>query len=170
MIPRSTAISSELTWSKISSRNFELNRRGEVIGRLQRPSFWSCSFQAETQTGRWTFRRAGWLGGRFEILDSSSQQPIARSKSVWGGRGGKLTFADGQTFQLQCKGWWRPVWSVIAESDEVVLRLQRREKTVELSSAATVPERRLELLILFTWYHVLQSEEAAASAAVVAAS
>lgn len=169
MIPLSTAASGGLTWSRISSRNFELNRSGEVIGRLQRPSFWSCSFQAETQTGRWTFRRSGWLGGRTDILDSASQQPIATFKPAWGGRGGKLTFVDGQTFQLQCKGWWRPVWSVVAGSDEVVLRLQRREKTVEMSSASTVPESRLGLLILFTWYHVLQSEEAAASAAVIAA-
>lgn len=169
MIPLPTAISSELTWSKISSRNFELNRRGEVIGRLQRPSFWSCSFEVETQAGRWTFRRRGWVGGS-EIFDSASQQPIAIFKPAWSGRAGKLTFDDGQTFQLQCKGWWRPVWSVIAESDELVLRLQRCEKTVELFSAAAVYESRLGLLILFTWYHVLQSEEAAASAAVMAAS
>jgi hypothetical protein len=170
MIPLSSATSGGLIWSKISSRSFELNRSGEVIGRLQRPSFWSCSFQAETQTGRWTFRRSGWLGGCSDILDSASPQPIATFKPAWGGRGGKLTFVDGQTFQLQCKGWWRPVWSVIAESDEVVLRLQRREKTVEMSSAPTVPESRSGLLILFTWYHVLQSEEEAASAAVIAAS
>lgn len=170
MIPLSSATSGGLTWSKVSSRNFELNRSGQVIGRLRRPSLWSCSFQAETQTERWTFRRRGWLGGCSEILDSASQQPIATFKPAWGGRGGKLIFVDAQTFQLECKGWWRPVWSVIAESDEAVLRLLRCEKTVELSSAATVPETRLGLLILFTWYHVLQSEDASASAAVIAAS
>jgi hypothetical protein len=84
MIPLSSATSTELTWSKISSRSFELNRSGQVIGRLQRPSFWSCSFQAETQTGRWIFRRSGWLGGCYEILDSASQQPIAIFKSALG--------------------------------------------------------------------------------------
>ena len=128
MIPLSSATSGGLTWSRVSSRNFELNRSGQVIGRLRRPSLWSCSFQAETQTERWTFRRSGWLGGCFEILDSASQQPIATFKPAWGGRGGKLIFVDGQTFQLKCKGWWRPVWSVIAESDEAVLRLLRRKK------------------------------------------
>jgi hypothetical protein len=146
----------------------ELKLNNDVVGTLQRPSFWSMSFQAETQTGRWTFRRAGWLGGCSEILETSSQQQIAMFKPAWGGRGGRLTFTDGQTFQLECKGWWRPTWTVIAEGNEMLLRLHRREKTVELSSAATVPESRLALLIMFTWYHALQSEEDTASPATAA--
>jgi hypothetical protein len=169
MIPLSSAASCGLSWSKISSRAFKLNQNGETIGTLQRPSFWSSSYQAETQAGRWTFHRAGCLGGPSEILDSSSQQPVATFKAAWSGRGGALTFADGQAFQLACKGWWSPVWSVSAKTDEVLLRLHRREKTVELLSADRVPGSRLAVVILFTWYHVLQSEQDAA-AAVIAAS
>jgi hypothetical protein len=76
---------------------------------------------------------------------------------------------DDQTFQLECKGWWRPLWSVFAEGSEPLLRLYRREKKVELQPATTVPAERLALLILFTWYHVLQSEEDTSAAAVIAA-
>ena len=169
MIPLSAATSSRLTWSKISSRNFELNRNGEVIGTLQRPSFWSSSFVAETQSGRWTFRRGGWLGAGAQIVDSS-QQHVATFKSGWGGGGGTLSFADGQTVHLQSKGWCRPVWSVIAETGETLLCLHRREKIVDVPSTSAVPEGRLALLIVFTWYRVLQSEEDAASVAVMAAS
>ena len=169
MIPLSSATSSGLTWSKVSSRKFELNRSGQVMGTLERPSFWSNTFQAETQGGRWIFRRVGCLGGRSEIRDSQAEQQIANFKAAWGGRGGSLIFADGQTFHLECKGWWRPVWTVTANVGELLVRLQRREKTVELPRTTTVPESRLALLVMFTWYHILQSEEDAAMAVVIAA-
>jgi len=169
MIPLSTAISSGLTWSKIScGRSYELQQNGQAVGTLQHPSFWSSSFVAETQGGCWTFRRGGWLGAGSVILDLSSQQQIATFKSAWG-TGGTLTFADGQQFQLECKGWWRPVWSVIGSSGETLLRLHTREKTVDVPTVGSVPDTRLSLLIMFTWYRILQAEEDAASAAVTAA-
>jgi hypothetical protein len=168
MIPLSSAISGGLTWSKIScGRSYGLKVNDRVVGTLQRPSFWSLSFEAETQSGRWRFRRGGWFGARSEILDSSSQQQIATFKSVWRG-GGTLTFADGQQFQLECKGWWRPVWSVVGKGGETLLRLHTRERTVEVLNAAAVPDTRLSLLIMFTWYRILQAEEDAASAATTA--
>ena len=172
MIPlssSSSAISSGLTWSKIpQSRDYELKLNGEAVGTLRRPRWFSTSFQAETQDGQWTFRRSGCLGSGAQILDSSSQQQIATFKSKWGG-GGTLTFADGQTFQLSCKGWWRPIWSVIGENGQPVLHLHRREKIVEVPPGVGVPSSRLPLLIMFTWYRVLQAEEDAASAAMVVA-
>jgi hypothetical protein len=57
----------------------------------------------------------------------------------------------------------------MSESGEILLRLLRREKTVEVQPATTVPAERLALLILFTWYHVLRSEEDSSAAAVIAA-
>jgi hypothetical protein len=168
MIPLSSAISSGLTWSKLPRhQGYELNLNGEAVGSLRRTSFWSSKYLAETPSGQWTFRRGGCLGTGAQILDSTSQQQIATFKSKWGS-GGALTFADGQTFHLRCKGWWRPVWSVIAESGEPLLRLHVREKTVDVPAASSVPDGRLALLILFTRYRVLQAEEDAASAATVA--
>jgi hypothetical protein len=168
MIPLSSAMSGGLSWTKLPRhQGYELNRNGEAVGSLLRTSFWSSKFLAETKSGRWMFRRGGCLGTGAQILDATSQQPIATFKSKWGD-GGALTFADGQTFHLECKGWWRPVWSVIATTGETLLRLHIREKTVELPSASPVSEGRLALLILFTGYRVLQTEEDAASAATVA--
>ena len=168
MIPLPSTASSRLTWLKVSCRNFELHRNEEVIGTLQRPSFWSMKYEAETHDGRWTFRRVGWLDDRTEIVNSASGQAVAFFKAKWSRRGGTLTFADGETFQLGCKGWLRPVWTVTGGAGEWVVRLLRREKEVELPAAATVPESRLALLILFTWYHVMQTEEEAATAATAA--
>jgi len=80
-----------------------------------------------------------------------------------------LTFTDGQSFAFACSGWWRPVWTVTTESGDPVLIAHVREKTVELPAGADVPEDRLALLIMFAWYRVLQAEEDASAAAVVAA-
>ena len=171
MIPlsSSSAISGGLTWKKIScSRSYELKLNDQLVGRLERPSFWSSDFVAETQNGSWTFRRSGFLGNGAEVFDSVSQQPIASFKAEWGG-GSTLTFADGQSFRLACKGWWRPVWSVIGEAGQPVLLLDVRDKTVEVPAAGAVPDSRLSLLIMFTWYRVLKAEEDAQAAAVVAA-
>ncbi|MGO9087298.1 MAG: hypothetical protein ACLQBK_18925 [Candidatus Sulfotelmatobacter sp.] len=168
MIPLSSAISSGLTWSKIPrGRGYQLKLKDELVGTLRHPSFWSSSFVADTQDGCWTFRRAGFLGTRAEIVDPASEQSIATFRACWGA-GGTLTFADGQTFRLECKGWWRPVWSATTESGRPVLHVHTREKTVELPAGAGVPDSRLSLLVMFAWYRVLQAEEDAASAATVA--
>jgi hypothetical protein len=173
----SGAISGTLTWSKIPrSRDYELQLNGETAGTLRRPGWFETSFLAETPDGQWTFRRGGCFGGGSEIFssnsDSVSRQLIASFKSSWGTGGGTLTFADGQTFQLRCEGWWRPVWSVIGQSGETLLRLQVRERMVEVPSGAgsgeAVPENRLLLLIMFAFYRVLQAEEDAATAVMVA--
>jgi len=169
MIPVSSALSSGLIWSKIScNRDYELKLNNELVGRLHKPSFWSSEFEAETQAGRWTFRRGGFCGTGAAIVDSVSKQTVATSKSGWGGRA-RLTFADGQTFQVECKGWWRPVWSVFTESSQPVLHIQTREKTVDLPAGSAVTNDRLAMLIMFTWYCVLRAEEDAAAAVMVAA-
>jgi hypothetical protein len=166
MIPLPSAVSAGFTWSKLPrNRGYELKLNGDVVGRLHRPSCWSTKFLADTQNGRWRFRRSGFLGTGSEILDLASEHQIATFKSAWG-NGGALTFADGQTFQLGCKGWWRPVWTVTTGGGQPVARLHVREKTVELETGAAVPENRWSLLILFAWYRVLQAEEDAAAAAV----
>jgi len=167
MIPLSSAVSSGLTWSKIPrSRNHELRCNGEVVGTLARPRFWGAEYEAETEHGRWTFRRGGFLGTGAEIVDTTSGEAIARFKSSWSARG-TLTFADGQTFRFECKGWWRPVWSVTTDGGQPVLLLHVREKTVELPAGAVAGESRLALLVMFAWYRILQAEEDAASAATV---
>ncbi|HYA47996.1 MAG TPA: hypothetical protein VEE87_00345 [archaeon] len=168
MIPLSSAVSGGLTWSKIPrTRSYELKLNGELVGKLERPSFWCSKFLAETHEGRWIFRRGGFLGTRAEIVDAASGQPVAKLKSSWSG-GGTLSFADGQRFHLTCKGWWRPVWSVTRENGQPVLQLHTREKTIESAASVAVPGSRLSLLTLFAWYRVLQAEEDAASAAAVA--
>src|SRR5579863_2594832 len=164
-----TATSVALTWSRIScNRRHELKLNGELVGEMTRPSIWSQSFVAETQHGRWTFRRKGFFATGAEIVDAVTQQQIATFKSEWGSRG-VLTFADGQVFGLTCKGWWRPVWTVTTESGQPVLQVDVREKAVEPAAAASLPEGRLSLLMMFTLYRILQAEEDAASAALVAA-
>ena len=168
-LPSSPAISGGLTWKKTSrSRTYELKLNDQRVGTLNQPSFWSSDFIAETQTGNWTFRKTGFLGNGAEVFDSNSHQPIATFKSEWGS-GNTLTFTDGQSFRLQTKGWWRPVWSVLAENNQPILTLDVRGKTVDVPTPGAVPDTRLSLLILFTWSRVLKAEEDASAAVMVAA-
>lgn len=166
MIPLSTAVSSGFTFST-NWHGFELKQNDEVVASLRRPSVWSSSFLAATASENWVFRRGGFWGNKAEIIDAASQQPIAHFQSAWGGKG-TLTFADGQTFFVVTRGWWHPVWIVITETEQPVLHLHAREKSVEMHHAAGVPESRLLLLVLFTLYRVRQAEEAAAAASAAA--
>ena len=174
MIPISSAnssgaTSSWLTWTRgRSARSYELQRNGEVVGTMKRPSFWSSSYTVETADGRWIFRQAGCFGGA-EIVDEQSGQTIATLKASWGTGGGTLTFADGQKFALVVSGWWHPVWCVTPENGQPVLRFQARERTLELPAGADALKARLSLLAMFVYYRVLKAEEDASSAAVVAA-
>ena len=59
MIPLNSATASAnsgaLTWTKIScNRRHELKLKGEIVGELTRPSYWSQRFVAATREGRWT--------------------------------------------------------------------------------------------------------------------
>jgi hypothetical protein len=167
MIPLSSAISTDLTWSKVSHRTYALEVNNQVLGTLRRRNFWSSTFFADTQYGHWIFRRGRWFGAGTQILDPTSTQKIATFRSVWGSGGGTLTFADGDAYYVECDGWWRPVWQIAATDGEPLLRLHTREKTVELS-AASLPGSRLTQLIFFTWYRALQTEEDAMIEAITA--
>ena len=165
MIPISSANSGGLFWSKIPhQRGFQLKNNGEVICSLQKANFWATEFRAESAHGIWKFRRTGCFRTSTEIVDANSNAQIAIFKPKWSG-GGTLSFSDGLTFQITCKGFWRPVWTVWAESGQAVVHLHSREKAVELPGAVQMPEERLTLLAIFAWHRMRQAAEEAASTA-----
>ena len=168
MIPISSALSGGLFWSKIPDRRgFQLKSNGEIVGSLQKTNFWATEFRAESAQGSWKFRRTGCFRTGTEIVDPNSNRQIAVFRPKWSG-GGTLAFSDGPTFQLTCKGFWRPVWTVWAKSGQAVLHLHSREKAVELPGTVQLPEDRLTLLAIFTWHIMRQAEEEAASTAALA--
>lgn len=168
MIPLTNAVAAGFTWSKgPHSRGYELTLSGKLVGSLRRPNVWKSSFEAETSAGNWIFRRSGFWGTGAEILDVASQRPIANFKAGWS-YGGLLTFSDGQSFSLQCRGLWHPTWTIRSEDGEEVVSLHTREKTAEVAGRGCMPEGRVPLLVMFTLYRILQAEEDAASAAMVA--
>ena len=167
MIPISSAISGGLVWSKTPHKcGYELKCNGEIVAWLRRKSFWSSEFQAESHYGSWRFRRIGFFRCSTEIVDANSDIRIATLKRHWSG-GGMLVFSDGQAFRLTSKGFWRPVWTVLADNGQPVLSIHSREKTVELPNELRLSEDRLILLAIFAWHLMQQAAEDAASAAVV---
>lgn len=168
MIPISSANSGGLVWSKTSyKRGYELKRNGEIVASLQRKSFWSSEFQAESAHGSWKFRRTGCFRAGTEIVDSNSGTRIAILKPNWSG-GGTLAFSDGLTVRITSKGFWRQVWTVLADSGETVLSIHSPE--VDVPRKLHLSEERLILLAIFSW-HVMQqaSEDASSAAATLAA-
>ena len=169
MIPLSSANSSGFTWSKLPRNcGFEVKLNGSVVGALRRMSFWSSNYEAITSEGTFKMQRRGWSGTKAAIVDSVSQRQIALFESGWRRRS-TLTFADGQRFQIERKGCWRPQWSIISESGERVVCLDLRQRTGDTPFAANVKTSRLALLVMFTLYRIRQAEDDASAAAVVAA-
>ena len=168
MIPFPSAISSGITWTSLpKNRGYEIHQQGEVIGTLLSPGPVSSDFLVETCQGKWIFRRSGLMGASAQILEMETQRPIATFRSSWRLLG-MLTFADGGVFHLQCKGVWHPVWSITDENRETALSLHVQERIVENRNVPGISEERQLLLAMFALYRVLQAEEDAASAAIVA--
>jgi hypothetical protein len=165
MIPISTALSGGLIWSKTPhNRGYELRCDGKIVGSLQRKSCWSSEFRAESADGSWKFRRTGWFHTGTEIADSTSGTRIAVFKPNWSGAG-TLVFTDGLTFRITCKGFWRPVWTVLTDGGQPILRIRSHRRTVEVSKELPLSEERVTLLAMFTWHIMQQAAEDAASAA-----
>src|SRR5262249_39999452 len=79
--------------------------------------------------------------------------------------GGVLKFSDGSTFRITSKGSWRPLWTLLADNGQPLLRIHSREKTVELPTQSHLSEDRLILLAIFGWHIMQQASEDAASVA-----
>jgi hypothetical protein len=168
MIPHPSAVSNGLTWTLLpKNRGYEIHQQGEVIGMLLNPDPASSDFRAESGLEKWIFRRSGLVGASAQILEMETRRPVATFRSSWRMLG-MLTFADGTVFHLQCKGVWHPVWSIANEDGETVLTLHAQERIVENRNVTHISEERRMLLTMFAIYRVLQAEEDAASAAIVA--
>ena len=169
MIPGSFVPSTTYFWSKNHAKDsYELTRNGDVVASLHRVNRRSASFEAESQAGRWIFRRTGFWGSNTEIVDADSGQVIASFKANWSG-GGTLIFGDGELFHLYCKGVWRPVWSVLNDDGRALVHVDVCERKVELVKESRTNESRLALLVIFAWHRVQQAAEDAAEVAVMAA-
>lgn len=168
MIPVGSVASTALTWTRLPHhRGFEIHHGNEVISTLHIPDPGSSNFLAESGDRKWIFRRSGFLGASAEIFEEGTQCPIAIFKPGWRMQG-VLIFTDGQAFHLECKGVWHPVWNITDENREPVLSLHSREEIIETQATSSVSQERLLLLSTFALYRILQAEEDAASAAIVA--
>ena len=168
MIHSPSAVSSDFSWTSLPrNHGYEIRQQGEVTGTLLRPGPTSCDFLAETGQGKWIFRRSGFLGTNAAILEMETHRIVATFSPSWRMQG-VLSFVDGTVFHVECKGVWHPVWSISRDNREVILSLHAQEQIIERRALPDISEERFMILAMFALSRILQAEEDAASAAIVA--
>lgn len=162
----------QLNWIKSNIKGrYELIANGPILGSLQRVGFWKSITQAEFKGRAWSFQRCGYA--TTEIMEEPGARLVAQFKPNWLG-GGWLSFNDGERFQLIAKGFLRPVWSWLNAHGQKLLEVAPNEKCVRLTGMSSSDElnsrqNRLPVLIMFSWYQILQTNADAAAVAAVSA-
>jgi hypothetical protein len=177
------ALSSTLHWvqPKAFHRCFELRRGEHVVGTLEFRSACGSLALAVTSAGRWTFKRVGFFSPRVTVRREGEETDLALYRARWTGTEGILEFPDRRTYMWKAANFWAtqfgfhradggPLVTFSSGSGEGGLsNLFKSQARVEMPPAARKAEE-VPLLVVLGWYlMVLQREDAAGSAASVAA-
>jgi hypothetical protein len=161
-------------------RAFELRSRNHLFGVLGFESDFGTLASAEATTGRWSFKRVGFLNPHVTIRESGDRSNLAVFwPKIWGD--GTLNFFSGKKFHWVPLNAWRTSWGFTDSDDQRVYRLSsgsdkpkwkdilKEQAIIEIDiSALDHPD--LALLICTGWYlTILQQEDIATVAAITAA-
>ncbi len=154
----------QLELTRVYRRRVELRAGEELVGTLERQSWWRQDVLLIAADGRWMLRRAGWWS-RDAVLTTAGagEREVGRYRARWRGDG-TLTLAGGRELQLTRPRGWRASRALCEGSTELVgLRPHgiKGHVTVTVGPSART-EPLLSLLVLFAC-QVLVSDQAAAS-------
>jgi hypothetical protein len=127
---------------------------------LKRVRFSEQVGQPENHWQRWLFRRIG--SEDIEIF-KAGDPPVAYFKANFYG-GGKLSFPDGEEFQLIKKGLFRPVWSWRSVQNEKLLKVVPYEKSITVKDKSRVERLsslKFSVLSMLSWHQILRSSKKA---------
>jgi hypothetical protein len=164
MTSLSLAVPGELNWSKIPHQSgFELKQNGEILARLQKPKFWSCSMRVEVDVLPRRFLAQHYRGYR-RGLEGHTCPLDAKLERGWNADvQRRADFSGVAPVVLEL------VWAVKSANGQLVTRIHSRRKRAELFSKGGVSGSRAILLALLAWQCIKQQAEDAASAAIVVA-
>lgn len=175
----SEAIGIHLEWRepKVGEKYFELRTEEEIFGTLEFRSMFGTLATAETDQGKWTFKRVGFLKPRVTVRENGSEKDIAVYQPKIRGDG-TLTFPDGVVFGWKPKNFWSTEWAFYDIIDRMFVTFKPgTEKTklsdlfkvqaiVEVSSEAATCGR-LSLLLTLGWYLIILHRQDTATTAAI---
>ncbi len=183
MQPLSDHLDRELSWiqPKTSARAFELRVGDELLATLRFQSAFGSLAVADSSAGSWTFKRVGFFNPRVTVRVAGQEFDTAVYTPRWTGSDGKLAFANGRTYRWSVANFWSTKFQICDLDGEPLIGYHSGSEKPRLSDifktqafVQVTPRGRelpdLPLLVLVGWYLIiLQHEDSAAAAAVIAA-
>jgi len=171
----------ELEWlqPRSGARYFELECGGTPLATLEFRSAFGTLAVADTASGRWSYKRVGFLNPRVTVRRPDGDQDLAiYEPSFWGG--GTVTFLDRRRFTWKAHNFWQSRWTFADESGRPVVTLCRgveggglkdlfkTQTTIEAEPACECEGLLPVLMTLGFYLYVLNVNDSAAAAAVIA--
>ena len=183
MKPTKNVVISSAVWTqpRVSQREFELRREGELVGRLEFPKALGSLAVAEYAGRRWTFKRVGFFSTRVTVRREGEESDLAVYEPRWSGLQGTLRFSDGRVYGWTSTSFWGQEFAFVDQTNAAVVVLHsggpefhlsdifKTQATVEVC-ATEEDHPMIPLLVLLGWYLlILHHQDAAASGGAVVA-
>jgi hypothetical protein len=171
----STAMGLQLYWvqPKTFERRFELRTEDDLFGDVRFEKAFGTLATASSATGRWTFKRVGFLNPRVTIREAgASDDRAVYWPKFWRGDGW-LEFVKGSKFHWKSTNFWGSEWGFFNVQEELLFVLKQGGEKHKLSDLLKTQgvveigpqghgEAELPLLLLLGWYLVVLHQEDAA--------
>lgn len=161
----------ELQWTqpKWSKRVYELRAGDALLATLEYPSSWKSHAHVRFGDDVFLIKPEGFFETRYTIRATADGEPIASGKNTFGSKS-EVQFANGRSFKVMQKGFWRPEWQVVAPDNAVLLSQTRakgifRSNAIVTLSPAAAQYPEIRMLLPLVHYLRLGAERAAAAAA-----
>jgi hypothetical protein len=155
-------------------RSYELTNGVETLATLVWEKSLGSLARAETASGVWTFKRAGFVAPRVTVRLADSEKDIAIFQPNWTGAG-TLELQTGDRFRWQSSGFWNPTWS-FADSTFIPIvsfkadnALWKENAKVEFGTKAQQCPS-LPILLCLGWYLMLLYSEDVSSTLIITSS
>ncbi len=168
-VPVTSLVGRTAEWARTPGdrRTWQLTAGGVRMTTLRWPKLLSSRAEGETATGRWTFRPRGVLRRRYVAEADGAEAAVYEMHWT---RGRAVLDIPGQRrFRLERDGWLGRKWWVRAQDGSPVLRFDVRMGWRFMAEVTVLDEARrydeLPLLLVMTWYALVQQRNEAAAAA-----
>lgn len=170
-----------LTWiqPKAMHQLYELRIKEDIYGTLLFPKSVGSLAEAETNDGKWSFKRVGFFNTKITIRNFGEEKDIAVFKPNLIASTGILEFANGKSFHWHSSNFWQTKFEFKNAEEETVVIFRSGVEEAKLKdwfktqARVEIPENKknldeLSLLILLGWYLIIVLQMDSSAGAVVA--